>query len=48
MFTKFNIYSQEILLKNKQRLIKLKTFSSTNIEIFKIKKDLYALKQKEY
>jgi hypothetical protein len=47
LFTKFNIYSKEILLKNKQRLIKLNSFKINNIEIFHIKNDLYALKTKE-
>ena len=47
LFTKFNIYSKEILLKNKQRLIKLNSFEITNIELFHIKNDLYALKRKE-
>ena len=47
LFTKFNIYSKEILLKNKQRLIKLNSFKINNIELFHIKNDLYALKKKE-
>ena len=47
LFTKFNIYSKEILLKNKQRLIKLNSFKINNIEIVHIKNDLYALKRKD-